>query len=95
LAGEITGFLKTMLASAAQGTKKRMAQPVGTGWGPRMPKGSAFCPASRASTWESKSERGGFCADGFGEGAGLAFSEGKIEFSVSQSSVGKGEGRAS
>jgi hypothetical protein len=39
----------------------------------------------------SKSERGGFCADGFGEGAGLAFSEGKIEFSVSQSSVGKGQ----
>src|SRR5882762_9875899 len=60
-----------------------------------MPKGSAFCPASRASTRASKSERGGFCADGFGEGAGLAFSEGKIGFSVSQSSVGKGEGPAS
>src|SRR5712671_8026073 len=60
-----------------------------------MPKGSAFCPASRASTRASKSERAGFCADGFTEGAGLAFSEGKMEFSVSQSSVGKGQGRAS
>ncbi len=59
-----------------------------------MPKGSAFCPASSKSTRVSKSERGGFCADGFGEGAGLAFSEGKIEFSVSQSSEGKGGGRA-
>src|ERR1700722_543960 len=84
-----------MLASAAQGMKKRMAQPVGTGWGPRMPKGSSFCPSSRASTRASKSERGGFCAGGFGEGAGLAFSEGKVAFSVSQSSVGKGEERAS
>src|SRR6266478_1374958 len=60
-----------------------------------MPKGSAFCPSSTASTRASKSERGGFCAGGFAEGAGLAFSEGKIEFSVSQSGVGKGEGAAS
>jgi len=35
------GILKTMLASAAQGMKKRMAQPAETGCGPRMPKGSA------------------------------------------------------
>jgi hypothetical protein len=40
-------------------------------------------------TRRSKSESGGFCADGFGDGAGLAFSEGKIEFSVSQSSAGR------
>jgi len=92
-AGEMAGFLKTMLDSAAQGMKKRMAHPAETGCGPRMPKGSAFCPASRASMRASKSERG-CCADGFGEGAGLAFSEGKIEFSVSQSSEGKGGRRA-
>src|SRR5260370_34386325 len=63
----MVGFLKTMLASEAHGTKKRMAQPSGTECGPRMPKGSAFCPARRELARRSKSD----CA-GCGAAAGAA-----------------------
>ena len=49
------------------------------------------CPKGSPIRYGEVTGRG----DGFDEGAGLAFSEGKIEFSVSQSSVGKGQGRAS
>ena len=81
-AGETAGFLKTMLASAAQGMKKRMAQPAGTGCGPRMPKGSAFMPARRELARRSKSESG--CVFGGKDEAAesLEFSGGKGGFSV-------------
>ena len=81
-AGEMTGFLKTMLASAAQGMKNRMAHPEATGCGPRIPNGSAFVPARRELARTSKSESG--CGLGVKEDEAetLGFSGTKDGFSV-------------
>jgi hypothetical protein len=89
----MTGFLKTILASAAQGMKKRMAQPEETGCGPRMPKGSAFVPARRELARTSKSESGWVFGGKDDVAVSLDFSGGKSGFSVRQSSEGKGRNR--
>ena len=73
-AGECAGFLKMMLASTAQGMKKRMAQPDGTGWGPSRPKGSALRPATSALMRASSSRAGCLSA---ADAAGFGFPEDK------------------
>ena len=70
-----------MLASAAHGMKKRMAQPPETGCGPSSPNGSALRPSNNASMRPSKLRACLLFLARWRDAARLGFSDG-TEFSA-------------